>query len=313
MKKEYVVLNIKTNGFYDDIKQGVIKGIDPIEIAAIRINEECEVLDRYDSFVQLSYNNSLPPSVTTLTGVTKNMLEEAPDQIEAIEKLQEFSKGALIIAHSAIFHTSVINQKVKFLNTYKKATLKPITEVICTKEMFKIFKELDNLSLKSAADHLGINFSNSHKASNSATITLELFKQLLEKDIPIVIYKQNDDGKLKKTGVGSPSVKKPGKKREKGQLAAKYTDYFEKGIELTEIVEIAGVSMQTVEGHLINWINKEKSHIYAQWWDNNQIKEDDVSKIISLNKEGKLKPIKDFFGDKYTYTQIKLALKLTKS
>lgn len=89
----YVVFDVETTGLsavYDTI----------IEFAAVKIRDG-DIIDRFESFA----NPHHPLSNTTidLTGITDDLVENAPEVSEVLEKFKNWAGDAILVAHNAAF------------------------------------------------------------------------------------------------------------------------------------------------------------------------------------------------------------------
>lgn len=82
---------------------------------------------------------------------------------------------------------------------------------------------------------------------------------------------------------------------------------FQKGLSLEQIAQERNMSPSTIEGHVFNLV--EKKLIPSDCF----LKEAEIAEINLFleRQEGRfLRPLKDHFGDKYSYLQLKIATKL---
>ena len=95
---EIVVFDIETTGLnpkYNGIT----------EIGAVRIREG-KIVEQFGTFV--NPGQSIPPNIVSLTGITNEMVADAPGEKEALEAFQAFAGNALLVAHNAAFDTSFV-------------------------------------------------------------------------------------------------------------------------------------------------------------------------------------------------------------
>lgn len=163
---EYVVFDVETTGLsaiYDTI----------IELAAVKIKDG-EIIDRFESFA----NPHHPLSATTieLTGITDDMVKNAPDVEVVLRDFYEWSKDAIFVAHNATFDMG-------FLNTgFEKIGLsKASNPVIDTLELARfLYPELRNHRLNTLAKKFNVELTQHHRAIYDAEATGHLFLKMLK-------------------------------------------------------------------------------------------------------------------------------------
>ncbi len=90
---DVVVLDTETTGLD-------FKDCELIEVAAARLRGN-EVVDTFDMFVRPE--KPIPPEVVQITGITNEMVADAPCALEVCAKLRDFALDAPIIAHNSTF------------------------------------------------------------------------------------------------------------------------------------------------------------------------------------------------------------------
>ncbi len=137
-----------------------------IEIGAVKIDEEgCEHI--FQTFVQPS--EPVDEKITKITGITPEMLVEAPDLKTSTQKLLEFIDTSVIIAHNAEFDipwmvTSAIRHALPLKQNLTVCTLK------WAKLLNEPFGSLSTLTKKYQIHH-----ANAHRALADAMATKELY------------------------------------------------------------------------------------------------------------------------------------------
>jgi len=125
------------------------------------INPECKV----------------PPFVARLTGISDEMLVDAPKFYEVARDIVEITEGCTFVAHNAAFDYSFVKQE--FLNLgykYKRP-------VLCTVKMSrKLLPGYRSYSLGNLCSSLGIQVTSRHRATGDALATVKLFERLLTVD-----------------------------------------------------------------------------------------------------------------------------------
>lgn len=169
----YVVFDVETTGLsavYDTI----------IELAGVKIHRG-EIVDRFESFA----NPHQPLSQTTidLTGITDDMVKDAPEVDDVLKQFYEWSKDDILVAHNASFDIGFLNQG------YQKIGYENVKNpVIDTLELARfLFPELKNHRLDTLCKHLDIELVNHHRAIYDAEATgyllWKFIQDLLEKGI----------------------------------------------------------------------------------------------------------------------------------
>ena len=120
---------------------------------------------------------NIPYFITNLTGITNEMVEEAPRFYEIAKKVIEFTEGRVFVAHNARFDYSFIRQEFKSLGyNYKRSVLDTIAL------SRKLFPGHRSYSLGNICRDLKIGINDRHRASGDALATVKLFDFCLQKD-----------------------------------------------------------------------------------------------------------------------------------
>ena len=101
----FVALDLETTG----ARPGTSK---ITEIGAVRIEGFREV-SHFSTLVNPM--RPIPPMITQITGITQEMVAEAPRIDEVIPELLEFLKGAIVVAHNASFDVGFLNYELRRL------------------------------------------------------------------------------------------------------------------------------------------------------------------------------------------------------
>lgn len=101
----FVALDLETTG----ARPGLSK---ITEIGAVRI-EGFQEVRRFSTLVNPL--RPIPPIITQITGITQEMVAEAPRIEEVIPELLEFLEGAIVVAHNASFDVGFLNYELRRL------------------------------------------------------------------------------------------------------------------------------------------------------------------------------------------------------
>lgn len=163
----YAVVDIETTGLK------VIE--DRITEVAIFIYDGEKIVDRFHSLI--NPERHLPEFITRLTGISNEMLADAPRFFEVAKDIVKITEGKVFVAHNAHFDYTFIKNEFKSLGyTYQRKTL-------CTVRLSrKLFPGLSSYALGKICQHFGISIRDRHRAQGDAEATCSLLGMLLEKN-----------------------------------------------------------------------------------------------------------------------------------
>ncbi|PLS06551.1 PolC-type DNA polymerase III [Neobacillus cucumis] len=169
----FVVFDVETTGLsavYDTI----------IELAAVKVRDG-EIIDRFESFA--NPHHRLSATTINLTGITDDMVQNAPDVDEVIKDFHEWIGDAVLVAHNASFDMGFLNVGYKQIGLEKAKN-----PVIDTLELGRfLYPELKNHRLNTLAKKFDIELTQHHRAIYDAEATgyllLKMLKDASEKGI----------------------------------------------------------------------------------------------------------------------------------
>lgn len=172
----YAILDIETTGGKYN-QEGIT------EIAIYQFDGE-QITDQFISLI--NPQKSIQEYVVKLTGITNQMLVNAPKFYEVAKRIVEITDNCTIVAHNASFDYRMLRLEFERLGfDYQR-------DSICTVELSKqLLPEITSYKLGSLTKELGIPLANRHRASGDAFATYQLFKLLLTKDLEKNILKNN--------------------------------------------------------------------------------------------------------------------------
>ncbi|OUM88376.1 MAG: PolC-type DNA polymerase III [Bacillus thermozeamaize] len=162
----YVIFDTETTGLSANYHE-------LIEIGAVKMKNG-QVIDRYETFVKP--NEPISPAITRLTGITNEMVSDAPDLKTALSGFRDFCKGAILAAHNARFDLGFINA------AYKKLGWPAISEpVVDTLELARfLYPRLKNHRLNTLCETFQIPLSHHHRAYHDAEATGQLLWRMIQ-------------------------------------------------------------------------------------------------------------------------------------
>ena len=163
----YAIVDIETTGFGG-------KGNKITEIS-IFVHDGKKVIKEFTSLVNPEM--SLSYRISGLTGITNNMVQEAPKFYEIAKDVIEYTQDCIFVAHSVNFDYSVIKYELQELGAEFKR------KKLCTVRLSrKLIPGQRSYSLGSLCTNLGIKINGRHRARGDAEATVILFEKLLALD-----------------------------------------------------------------------------------------------------------------------------------
>ena len=163
-----VALDIETTGL-DSQKDAIT------EIGAVRFNGH-RVEDVWTTLV--NPNRPIPPMITTLTGITNEMVRNAPPLQSIIHELADFVGDAPVLGHSVRFDLSFLQRSNILINN----------DVLDTYELASVLMPTaTRYNLSGLAAQLGILLPATHRALDDARCTHALFINLYEKALELPV------------------------------------------------------------------------------------------------------------------------------
>lgn len=166
-QKRFAIVDIETTGSH--------AGGSRITEVAILIHNGKKIIERYQSLVNPQC--PIPLSIQMLTGITPDMVADAPVFDEIAEDIYHLLQGKVFVAHNVNFDYSFLVKELR------QAGYEWQSPKLCTVRLArKIFPGYRSYSLGDICHARGINITARHRAMGDAEATVELFAQLLAND-----------------------------------------------------------------------------------------------------------------------------------
>ncbi len=166
----YAIIDIETTG-------GSAR-MEKITEIAIYQHDGIQITGEFVSLVNPERN--IPYFITNLTGITNEMVENAPRFYDIAKKIVEFTEGRTFVAHNARFDYSFIREEFKSLGFNFKRNI--LDTVALSRKLMPGYK---SYSLGNICRDLNITINGRHRAAGDAFATVKLFEMLMAKDIEI--------------------------------------------------------------------------------------------------------------------------------
>ena len=187
---DIIVFDLETTGLSPDTERIT-------EIGAVRLRG-LEIVEEFQTFV--NPGKPIPANITDITGITDEMVADAPGEREALEKFIAFAGKGVLVAHNASFDTSFIRtaaerQGIEYAFTY----------IDTLALMRAALPHLRNHKLDTVAKEYKLGDFNHHRAIDDAKMLAMIFMTFMKNTQKL--------GKLEKLGdinalIGSVDVKK---------------------------------------------------------------------------------------------------------
>ena len=162
----FVVFDIETTGL-SPLTESIT------EIGAVKVSGG-KIVDTYSTFV--NPQKPIPAKIVELTGITDDMVADAPTIEKVLPEFYDFVGDAPLVAHNASFDTSFIKKVSKDIGMeYDFCSIDTLSLARCLVDGIKNYK-LDTLT-----KHFGIKLENHHRACDDALATAHVFLKLVSK------------------------------------------------------------------------------------------------------------------------------------
>ena len=161
---KYIAFDIETTGLdpmYDEI----------IEIGAIKIENGKEI-ETFSTLIKPEYE--INDFITELTGITNEMVQNAPKIDEVLPEFMNFIQDSIILGHNVNFDINFI-----YDNLINEDMHPIINDFIDTLRLSRrLLPELKHRRLSDLANYYNIDTTGSHRSLTDVRITIDIFKNL---------------------------------------------------------------------------------------------------------------------------------------
>lgn len=163
----FAIIDIETCGSKYEYKRGRVTEI------CIAIHDGLQIIEKFTTLINPECYIS--PYFISLSGITNEMVADAPKFYEVAKKIIELTEGKIFVAHNVGFDYGFIKDEFAGLGyKYKRETL-------CTVRLSrKLMPGKLSYSLGKLCESIGIEVENRHRAEGDVDATVKLFDRLLE-------------------------------------------------------------------------------------------------------------------------------------
>lgn len=168
IQQRFVVIDVETTG------NSPAKGDKIIQLAAV-VLENGKIVERFSSFI--NPKKEIPVFIEQLTGITNDIVKDAPVFSEIADKVSQLLDQAYFVAHNVLFDLSFVQAELAQAG-YNTINVKKIDTV----ELARIIMPtLSSYKLNQLAKSLSLSHKNPHQADSDAEVTAEVLLILFEK------------------------------------------------------------------------------------------------------------------------------------
>jgi DNA polymerase-3 subunit epsilon len=163
----YAIVDIETTGGHAD-RNGITE-------IAIFTHDGTRVIDSYTTLINPGI--PIPPFLETYTGITNEMVEQAPTFEMISDKVYEMLHDKIFVAHNVNFDHTFIKHHLQH------AGLDLNVKKLCTVRLSrKVFPGFNSYSLGNLCQSLGIPLQNRHRAHGDAAATVKVLERAFKAD-----------------------------------------------------------------------------------------------------------------------------------
>lgn len=164
MPRNFVVIDIETTGLKPETNE-------IIEIGAIKV-ENMVVVDVFQEFVKPQ--NKIPSFITQFTGITNEMVIDAPSISDVLLHFIRFIGDDLLMGHNVNFDINFIYEGLM-----RELNMSLTNDFVDTLRVARNrLKGLPNYKLGTLAHYFDINSDDHHRALKDCQMTFEIYKKL---------------------------------------------------------------------------------------------------------------------------------------
>lgn len=170
----YAIVDIETTGGYAENHR--------VTEIAIYHHDGTKITDHFHTLI--NPGRKIPYFITGLTGITSQMVQDAPAFEDIANEIHHWLKDRVFVAHNAHFDYSFLKKE------FDDAGINWSAKKLCTVRLSrKIIPGLDSYGLGRLAESLGVKIADRHRAGGDAQATSQIFDILLKRDHEGVIAK----------------------------------------------------------------------------------------------------------------------------
>lgn len=162
-KNIFVAIDVETTGLSPITNE-------LIEVSAIKYDGNKKI-DTFSTLIKPKVR--IPYYITNITGITNDMVQEAPEVEDVMPELIEFIGDLPIVAHNANFDYN-------FIQNYSNKSFTNNSVIDTVRIGRKLYPELPNHKLGTIAKHIGITEDGFHRAEFDCECCAKIYMEYLK-------------------------------------------------------------------------------------------------------------------------------------
>jgi DNA polymerase-3 subunit epsilon len=122
-------------------------------------------------------NDVIPPFITALTGITNDMVRDAPSVPGVLPSFVEFVRGAVLVGHNVAFDLSFLNAALE--RNERQPLDNPVVDTLALARRLAP-EEIPNCRLSTLAAAMELEHRPAHRALDDVMATADLLHRLIE-------------------------------------------------------------------------------------------------------------------------------------
>ena len=158
---DYTVVDIETTGMNWNI-------CNILEISSLKVRNK-KIVDEYSELI--NPHEPIPYFIRNLTGITDEMVYDAPELDEVLIKFKEFLKDDIIVGHNVNFDVDFLYDN--FMNVLDEPLTNDFVDTLRISR--KLLPELEHHKLDNLTDYYGIKARDKHRELNDCILTNDVY------------------------------------------------------------------------------------------------------------------------------------------
>lgn len=181
---DYIIVDLEWNNTYCKKKKGFLNEI--IEVGAVKLNENLEVVDTFSMLVKTQLGKKLHTRVKELTNITNDDISDGTPFSQVMSLFRKWSSGENVILTWGDTDIRVLIENFKYFNGINFVPfLKNYINLQKYAQAFLNISKADQIGLSAAAEKLGIKTEeySLHRALDDSLLTADIFKRIFNYDM----------------------------------------------------------------------------------------------------------------------------------